>query len=166
MISALEFVEKMADPAFRRKARVADVLDRAWDALIRAGAGTDGDVVLRVISIAFAAFVSEDERDIGNLSHRDGFMDVARWPLSLDRSMDPFMFLETDFSADDAKRAGIGKAERRVLRSLQLALESDEGEEGRSGTVSGLQLCCSFVAFSHELSPSSGSCPSLVISSR
>ncbi|KAG8978674.1 hypothetical protein FRC05_009946 [Tulasnella sp. 425] len=133
--SALEFVEKMADPAFRRKARVADVLDRAWDALIRAGAGTDGDVVLRVISIAFAAFVSEDERDIGNLSHRDGFMDVARWPLSLDRSMDPFMFLETDFSADDAKRAGIGKAERRVLRSLQLALESDEGEEGRSGTV-------------------------------
>ncbi|KIO33777.1 hypothetical protein M407DRAFT_17386, partial [Tulasnella calospora MUT 4182] len=137
--SALEFVEKMVDPAFRRKARVADVLDRAFDALIRAGAGTDGDVVIRVIAIAFCAFVSEEERDIANLSNRDDFLDLIRWPLSLDRGMDPFMFLEDDFSADDAKRAGVGKMERRLLKSLQRALESEE-IEGRSETVLARQL--------------------------
>lgn len=137
--SALEFVEKMVDPAFRRKARVADVLDRAFDALIRAGAGTDGDVVIRVIAIAFCAFVSEEERDIANLSNRDDFLDLIRWPLSLDRGMDPFMFLEDDFSADDAKRAGVGKMERRLLKSLQRALESEE-VEGRSETVLARQL--------------------------
>ncbi|KAG9016670.1 hypothetical protein FRB90_002587 [Tulasnella sp. 427] len=132
--SAIEFVEKMADQTFRRKARVADVLDRAWDALIHAGAGKDGDVILRVASLAFAAFVSEDERDISSLGHREGFEDVVRWPLSLGRGMDPFIFLEEDFASDDAKLAGVGKAERRLLRSLERALESAE-DEGPSGAI-------------------------------
>lgn len=112
--SAIEFMSKMPEPEFVRKARAADVLSRAWDALREAG-GASGDVILEMALVALAAFASQDPRDIGRLAWLDDFEQIVVSFLNKERPLDPFAFVEEGHLPQDAKRAGVGKVERRLV---------------------------------------------------
>ncbi|KAG8906550.1 hypothetical protein FRB99_006664 [Tulasnella sp. 403] len=117
--STIELIGKLVDPDFVRKARATDVLQRAWNLVQEAGAAS-GDVILELSLATLAAFAAQDARDITNLSEQDGFRSVINAMLEKDRSNDPFMLLDGDTESDDAKRAGIGKQERRHVSEWPL----------------------------------------------
>ena len=116
---AAELVSKATDTDFMRRARVTDILGRAWESL-RVHAKTSSDVVLDACSLAFVAFASRDPRSLDDLRQRDGFETLLTESLTKDRSSDPFAFASEDFNADDAKHAGVGKSERRMVRRVIL----------------------------------------------
>lgn len=104
----------MTDPEFVRKARITDILSRAWDVLRDAGAGS-GDPILDLALVSFAAYVAQDPRAISDLSAKPDFHAILDAMMRRDRALEPFQFLDEDHSVDDAKRAGIGKAERKLV---------------------------------------------------
>ncbi|KAG9008127.1 hypothetical protein FRB94_013684 [Tulasnella sp. JGI-2019a] len=129
-LSAIDVVSKMTDPDFVRKARITDILSRAWDVLRDAGAGS-GDPILDMTLAAFTAFVAQDARAISDLSAKPDFDSALDAMMKRDRDLEPFQFLDEDHSVGDAKRVGIGKAEKKLLRTLHdLLLRSSLGQAG------------------------------------
>ncbi|KAG8889481.1 hypothetical protein FRB98_004166 [Tulasnella sp. 332] len=129
-LSAIDIVSKMTDPEFVRKARITDILSKVWDVLRDAGAGS-GDPILDIALISFVAFVAQDPRAINDLSAKPDFDSVLDATVRRDRNLEPFQFLDEDYSVDGAKRAGIGKAERNLLRTMDnMLLQSSLGHEG------------------------------------
>ncbi|KAG8930465.1 hypothetical protein FRC02_004129 [Tulasnella sp. 418] len=139
--SALEVITKMADPEFRRKAKITDIIGRTWDILQQAGAtrpttssrtkpssasstSASGDVVLNACLVAFMALVAQDRQDITALATRSDFTSTVVKVLDVDRTLDPFRFIDdvNPLNAEDARRAGVGKAEKRLLSALRQAI--------------------------------------------
>lgn len=113
-LSAIEVITKMADPEFVRKAKITDILGRTWDVLREAGAGS-GDPVLDMCIAAFAAYIAHhDPRAISDISAAKSDCDVVLSnTLEREIELEPWLFLEEGHDADDAKRAGVSKAEKK-----------------------------------------------------
>lgn len=116
--SATDVVSKMADPEFLRKARITDIINRAWDLLREAGGGS-GDPILDMALAAFSALVAQDSRALIDLSGKDDFDSVLDGLLRRERELEPFSLYDGggDGSQEDARRAGVGKAEKKLVSS-------------------------------------------------
>lgn len=108
----------MRDPDFVRKAKVADIIDRAWEMIDAAGASS-GDIVVQTAWLAFAAFISRDARDLNDLAQKDGFESLMIAILAFTRRKDPLIVASSDeITTEEAKKAGLGKPERRLVSLL------------------------------------------------
>ncbi|KAF8531325.1 hypothetical protein JB92DRAFT_3138865 [Gautieria morchelliformis] len=73
--SASEIVLKMCDSEFMRKAKAADFISHAWDAMTHVA--KSNDKVLDPYLAFFVALVARDKRDVDDLGHKNGFFDVV-----------------------------------------------------------------------------------------
>lgn len=112
LCSALEIVTKLCDLDFSRKAKAADFLEKAWEALREAGAG-DGDKVLDTILVFFASLAARDPRDLPDLASKSDFVpELFRLLGSWGRENDPLWLISCGLSDAELKKVGISKAEK------------------------------------------------------
>ncbi|KZT10474.1 uncharacterized protein LAESUDRAFT_644492 [Laetiporus sulphureus 93-53] len=144
--SALEIVTKFCDVDFARRAKAADFLGRAWEALREAGAG-DGDKILDCILVFFVALVSRDPRDIEDLATRTDFLPLLYKMLSsLERKNDPLWFTSSLLNDAVLKQAGITRVEKTLLTSLEKLVRK------KSGMLCASEPVCNRVLISMTLS--------------
>ncbi|CUA68552.1 Wings apart-like protein homolog [Rhizoctonia solani] len=105
--SAVEFVTRMHEKGFVLRARASDVLGRAWRAIHRSVLDA-GDRVFDAIAAIFICLVARELQDVSGALQDQSFL--PPFVLSL---IGPWTMY-----ADAAKRAGVGKVERKQLSSL------------------------------------------------
>lgn len=134
--SALEIVTKFCDTDFARKAKAADFLGRAWDALRQAGAA-DGDKVLDSTIVSFAALVSRDAGDLVELATKSDLVSVLYSSLAtLDCSNDPLWLISCSLTDSELKKAGVSKLEKTLLADLHRLVRKKSGLMDTSDIVS------------------------------
>ncbi|KAF8582585.1 hypothetical protein K439DRAFT_1413240 [Ramaria rubella] len=112
--SAAEIVQKMCDAEFMRKAKAADFVGHAWDAMRHAGAG-DGDKVLNPYLVFFTALVAREKRDVDDLSRKKDFFGVMIRLLQTRKEGDGLGPLDDAH----ARKSSFAKTERVALSSLR-----------------------------------------------
>ena len=110
--SAVELVDRMADPQFSRKARSADFVMHAWETL-RAADGGSGDRVLGTALDVFAILVSRDPRDLVDLANRGSLVPTLFERLAtMTRKNDPLCILNGAKNDVELKQRGFGRTDK------------------------------------------------------
>jgi len=110
--SAVELVDRMADSQFSRKARSADFVMHAWEAL-RAADGDSGDRVLGTALDVFALLVSRDPRDLVDLANRGSLVPILFERLAtMTRKNDPLLILNGAENDVELKQRGFGRTDK------------------------------------------------------
>ena len=112
----MELVSKMADSQFSRKARSADFVMQAWEAL-RAAGGESGDRVLGTALDVFNLLVSRDPGDLHELANRGDLMPVLLERLAkMTRKNDPLCILNGVENDVELKQKGFGRTDKLPVR--------------------------------------------------
>ncbi|CAE6415573.1 unnamed protein product [Rhizoctonia solani] len=119
--SAVEFVTRMHEKGFVLRARASDVLGRAWRA-IHQSVLEAGDRVFDAIAAIFICLVACELQDVAGALQDSKLPSTFCFILNRARDFDGLEAAASDSSwamyADVAKRAGVGKVERKQLCAL------------------------------------------------
>ncbi|EUC57029.1 wings apart-like protein regulation of heterochromatin protein, partial [Rhizoctonia solani AG-3 Rhs1AP] len=119
--SAVEFVTRMHEKGFVLRARASDVLGRAWRAIHRSVLEA-GDRVFDAIAAIFICLVARELQDVSGALQDSKLPSTFCFILNRAREFDGLEAGASDSSwaiyADVAKRAGVGKVERKQLCAL------------------------------------------------
>ncbi|CAE6424024.1 unnamed protein product [Rhizoctonia solani] len=119
--SAVEFVTRMHEKGFVLRARASDVLGRAWRAIHRSVLEA-GDRVFDAIAAIFICLVARELQDVSGALQDSKLPSTFCFILNRAREFDGLEAAASDSSwaiyADVAKRAGVGKVERKQLCAL------------------------------------------------
>ncbi|KDN48639.1 hypothetical protein RSAG8_02626, partial [Rhizoctonia solani AG-8 WAC10335] len=119
--SAVEFVTRMHEKGFVLRARASDVLGRAWRA-IHQSVLEAGDRVFDAIAAIFICLVARELQDVSGALQDSKLPSTFCFILNRSREFDGLEAAASDSSwamyADVAKRAGVGKVERKQLCAL------------------------------------------------
>ncbi|CAE6527931.1 unnamed protein product [Rhizoctonia solani] len=119
--SAVEFVTRMHEKGFVLRARASDVLGRAWRA-IHQSVLEAGDRVFDAIAAIFICLVARELQDVSGALQDSKLPTTFCFILNRARELDGLEAAASDSSwamyADVAKRAGVGKVERKQLCAL------------------------------------------------
>ncbi|KAF8674240.1 Wings apart-like protein heterochromatin [Rhizoctonia solani] len=119
--SAVEFVTRMHEKGFVLRARASDVLGRAWRA-IHQSVLEAGDRVFDAIAAIFICLVARELQDVAGALQDSKLPSTFCFILNRARDFDGLEAAASDSSwamyADVAKRAGVGKVERKQLCAL------------------------------------------------
>ncbi|KAJ1307843.1 hypothetical protein OPQ81_001925 [Rhizoctonia solani] len=119
--SAVEFVTRMYEKGFVLRARASDVLGRAWRA-IHQSVLEAGDRVFDAIAAIFICLVARELQDVPGALQDSKLPFTFCFILNRAREFDGLEAAASDSSwamyADVAKRAGVGKVERKQLCAL------------------------------------------------
>ncbi|KAG8731210.1 hypothetical protein FRC11_004734, partial [Ceratobasidium sp. 423] len=120
--SAVEFVTRMHEKGFVLRARASDVLGRAWRA-IHQSVLEAGDRVFDAITAIFICLVARELQDVSGALQDSKLPSTFCFILNRARELDGLEAAASDSSwamyADVAKRAGVGKVERK--QNIRLA---------------------------------------------
>ncbi|KAF8753372.1 Wings apart-like protein heterochromatin [Rhizoctonia solani] len=120
-LSAVEFVTRMHEKGFVLRARASDVLGRAWRA-IHQSVLEAGDRVFDAIAAIFICLVARELQDVAGALQDSKLPSTFCFILNRARDFDGLEAAASDSSwamyADVAKRAGVGKVERKQLCAL------------------------------------------------
>ncbi|CAE6409139.1 unnamed protein product [Rhizoctonia solani] len=120
--SAVEFVTRMHEKGFVLRARASDVLGRAWRA-IHQSVLEAGDRVFDAIAAIFICLVARELQDVAGALQDSKLPSTFCFILNRARDFDGLEAAASDSSwamyADVAKRAGVGKVERK--QNIKLA---------------------------------------------
>lgn len=115
-LSAVELVDKMADPHFSRKARSADFVMHAWETL-RAADGNSGDRVLGTALDVFVSLVSRNPSDLTDLANRGNLVPTLFERLAtITRKNDPLCILNGAENDVELKRRGWSRTDKLPVR--------------------------------------------------
>ncbi|CAE6447267.1 unnamed protein product [Rhizoctonia solani] len=119
--SAVEFVTRMHEKGFVLRARASDVLGRAWRA-IHQSVLEAGDRVFDAIAAIFICLVARELQDVSSALQDSKLPSTFCFILNRARELDGLEAAASDSSwamyAEVAKRAGVGKVERKQLCAL------------------------------------------------